>query len=252
MVLRLTSLQRTWEALAHKDPLWAVLTAADRRGNRWDPAEFFATGVQAVDGILAHVASLGLEMQRRRALDFGCGVGRLTQALARHFAEVWGADIAPSMIEKARSYNRHADRCRYVLNETDDLAVFADGRFDFILSLITLQHMSPRFAKGYLREFVRVLARGGVLVFQLPAEPIAAGANRSQRLRQVIRRLAPSPLVRLYRRVRHGHPIDMYGLPREEVESLLRESGVIVVDAVEDSSAGGGWTSFRYCVRKPS
>ncbi len=249
--MRFRSLQRTWDQLARRDPLWAVLTAPDKVGNRWDRAEFFATGVQAVDGVLAYVSSLGIEIRRCKALDFGCGVGRLTQALALHFSEVSGVDIAPTMIELARSYNQHGERCTYVLNERDDLSLFSDGTFDFILSLITLQHMPPTFAKRYMRELVRVLAEGGVMVFQMPAEPMAGGEGRAQHMRQIVRRLAPRPLLNLYHRLRYGNPIEMYGIPRGEIESLLRESGAIVVDVSEEASAGAGWTSFRYCVRKP-
>ncbi len=54
-----------------------------------------------------------ISFPKRRALDFGCGVGRLTQALARHFNIVDGVDIAPSMIELANQFNRSGGRCRY-------------------------------------------------------------------------------------------------------------------------------------------
>ena len=248
MLLRLTSLQRTWERLAREDPLWAVLTAPDKRGNRWDLAEFFQTGVEAVEGILAEARARGLTIGRGRALDFGCGVGRLTQAMARHFDEVWGVDIAPAMIELANSYNGFGERCRYVVNETGDLKCFPDNHFDFILSLITLQHVPPQAAKGYLREFVRVLAPEGVLVFQAAGEPIEPPSGRG--LRDAVRRLIPGPVLRAYRRLKRGHRIEMYGIPREEVARLLSENGVSLIAALEDTSAGRQWTSFHYFTRK--
>ena len=245
--MRLKALQHVWEGLARRDPLWAVLTAPDKRGNRWDEAEFFATGVQAVEGILGHAESLDLTFGRGNALDFGCGVGRLTQALASHFDEVHGVDIAPSMIERARSHNRCGDRCTYHVNDRDDLSLFEDGAFDFVLSLITLQHMPPAHAARYLREFVRVLASGGVMVVQTAGEQISLSPGG---LRGLLRRAAPAPLLQAYRRLRQGHAIDMYGIPREEVVELLEANGATVVDVAEDPSAGGGWTSFLYCARK--
>src|ERR1700682_912533 len=51
-----------------------------------------------------------------RHLDFGCGVGRLTQGPASYFASVRGVDIAPSMIELAKRHNRYPDVCHYDLN----------------------------------------------------------------------------------------------------------------------------------------
>lgn len=230
--------------------MWAVLTAPDKRGKRWDPAEFFRTGVEAVDGVLGEARARGLNIRRHRALDFGCGVGRLTQALARHFDEVWGVDIAPAMIELAESYNRYGEKCRYVVNEAGDLSRFPDGYFDFILSLITLQHMPPETAKGYLKEFVRVLAKGGVLIFQAAAEPTTVPTGSVARLGRAIGGLFPAGLCRAYRGLRHGHHIDMYGIPRAEVMDLLSENGASVLEALEDTSAGGQWTSFHYFAQK--
>jgi SAM-dependent methyltransferase len=106
---------------------------------------------------------------RRRALDFGCGAGRLTQALAARFERVDGVDIAPSMVAAARRHNRHPERCHYHRNATPDLALFENEAFTFICSLLVLQHMEPRHSKAYLRELLRLLAPDGLLVFQLPS-----------------------------------------------------------------------------------
>lgn len=166
--MELTELRKHWDAFGEIDPLWAILTESDKKGGRWDLAEFLEVGRRQIAETLAHVESLGLEVRSGRALDFGCGVGRLTQALGEHFRECDGVDIAPSMIEKAREYNRHGDRCRYHLNDRGDLGIFASGSFDFIYTWAVLQHINPRYSREYVKEFVRVLAPGGVLVFQLP------------------------------------------------------------------------------------
>ena len=96
-------------------------------------------------------------------MDFGCGVGRLTQALAPHFASCVGVDISPRMIQKAEALNQYA-HCRYVAHSGAPLP-FADSSFSFIYSNIVLQHVPRPFAIDYLQQFVRLLAPGGVLVF---------------------------------------------------------------------------------------
>jgi SAM-dependent methyltransferase len=165
-------LQTDWEGLAADDPLWAVLTRPDCRGGRWDPDEFFTTGSDEVADIIGRVRRLRPRLWPGRALDFGCGVGRLTRPLADHFDEVVGVDIAPTMIDLARRY--HADRptCRFEVNQAEDLARFPDDSFDLVLSLIVLQHVPPTAAVRYVREFCRVLAPGGVVVVQIPAGPV--------------------------------------------------------------------------------
>ncbi|MCC6861887.1 MAG: methyltransferase domain-containing protein [Bryobacterales bacterium] len=169
----LTELQRHWDQFGREDPLWAILTVPGKENRQWDPGDFFQTGVQEISEALGHVRSHGLDLRRRTALDFGCGVGRLTQALCHHFDRVWGVDIAPSMIAKAKAFNRFGERCIYAVNARDDLSGFENGSFDFVYSNITLQHMQPRFSLAYIREFLRVLSPGGVALFQLPAAPNA-------------------------------------------------------------------------------
>jgi SAM-dependent methyltransferase len=162
------ALAKSWDALGEDDPLWAVLSHPDKRGGRWDLDEFFALGEYDIDLALKQIQDLPWPLNRRAALDFGCGVGRLTRALCLHFEQVEGVDIAPSMVEAAQRLNRFPDRCRYHLNLADDLALFSDGSFDFIYSTLVLQHIHPVFARRYVAEFVRLLSEGGLAMFQIP------------------------------------------------------------------------------------
>ena len=148
--------------------MWSILTDPKRKNGGWDIEEFFRTGEKWVDSFISEIEGLGFKPSGR-CLDFGCGVGRLTQALCRRFETCDAVDIAPSMIELARKYNRYPDRCRYHVNDSPDLSMFSDGSFDFILSLIVLQHIEPRYTKRYIAEFVRVLRPGSIAAFQLPA-----------------------------------------------------------------------------------
>jgi 2-polyprenyl-3-methyl-5-hydroxy-6-metoxy-1,4-benzoquinol methylase len=150
--MELGELQRDWEEFGRIDPLWAILTDPSKKNNRWDPQEFFATGEAETECLMDRIATLPLSLRRGRALDFGCGVGRLTQALCRHFEQCVGVDIAPSMIELACGYNRFGDRCQYHVNAAADLRLFEDGHFDFVYSNIVLQHIPPELPySGVLR-----------------------------------------------------------------------------------------------------
>ena len=179
----LKALRRQWDRYGRADPLWAVLSLPEKRHGRWDEAEFFATGEREIEDVLAHARTLGIQVNPARALDFGCGVGRLAQALLPRFERVDGVDIAPSMLELAARYNKDPARCVFHLNERADLALFPDRSFTFIYTSLVLQHVETELARGYIREFLRVLAPGGLLVFHLPSEPFPetgrAAARRS-------------------------------------------------------------------------
>jgi ubiquinone/menaquinone biosynthesis C-methylase UbiE len=246
----LKALQGHWDDFARTDPLWAVLTEPDKRRNRWDAGEFFARGVSEVRSVMEYVKSLGMPLKTQRVLDFGCGVGRLTQALAEYFGECYGVDISPTMVELAGKYNRHGARCRYLVNDSDDLRVFQDGFFDFIYSVLTLQHMEPRYSLNYIREFARTLRPGGILIFQLPSERLPA--TLSSRMRELAKALAPAFMMRFYRKMKYGSSstMEVYYVSREAVVALLEENNCRVIDVVEDREAGPLHRSFRYCAVK--
>jgi 2-polyprenyl-3-methyl-5-hydroxy-6-metoxy-1,4-benzoquinol methylase len=237
-------LQRTWDALGRQDPLWAVLSHKDKRGNRWEVDAFMATGRDEIREVLTYARALRPELPMKKALDFGCGVGRLSQALAEHFEEVCGVDVAPSMLDRARELNHHGARCSYHLNEAQDLSLFGDGEFDFVYSNITLQHMQPALAAGYIGELCRVLSPGGVLIFQLPG-----GLTPGRFGLSVVRLRRAASLV--LRRLRRKPVMDMYGTPPQRVRELVTAAGARVLDTQENQHAGPGWTSYRYCVVRP-
>jgi SAM-dependent methyltransferase len=163
------SVGATWEELAQTDAFYAILSDPEKKGNKWDLAEFLTTGENEINALIHHLAEHEIPFETDVALDFGCGVGRLTQALSRKFNKVYGVDVAPSMILRAQGLNKFTDRCEYVLNGRPDLSLFPDGKFSFILSSIVLQHLPPELARAYLVEFARILRPGGLMVFQLPA-----------------------------------------------------------------------------------
>ena len=179
----LRSTRRQWEKLGRADPLWAALTDPGKRGGKWERDAFFATGEREIAFVLEHLRQLGAEARYERALDFGCGVGRLTRALARRFPRCDGVDIAKSMIGHARRLNRDTPGCEFHHNTRDDLALFADGAFSLVYSVLVLQHMPRPAAERFIAEFFRVAAPGAAVVFQVPTDPyrgpVPADARRT-------------------------------------------------------------------------
>jgi SAM-dependent methyltransferase len=161
-------LSREWDELARGDALWEVLSDPERSGGRWQLDEFFASGEQEVAAALDKARELGRPERFGRALDFGCGVGRLTRALAGRFSEGVGVDVSEQMVDQARRLNSDRPNLDFVVNVAPDLAEFESDRFDLVYSSKVLQHMpSGAQARAYIGEFLRLLAPGGIAVFQL-------------------------------------------------------------------------------------
>lgn len=224
----LRDLQRNWEELGRLDPMWAILTEPAKYGGRWDEGEFFASGRALVAAIVEQLRAFGLPRQRGVALDFGCGLGRLTQAACNHFDRVTGVDIAASMIDGARQRNRFGERCEYVHNTRPDLGFVADGSIDFVLSLLVLQHMRSELGQGYVAEFLRVLRPGGVAVFQAPY------AGRDAAFETGV-----------------GDTVmEMYVTPKARVAELVAAARARLVVCRDDDGGGSSWPSCVYVVTR--
>ena len=247
--MRLNALRRHWDEFGKSDPLWAILTAPDKKGNRWSVDEFLQTGRDQIAALIEYLDARALAGRRHRALDFGCGAGRLTHALADHFNQVIGLDIAPSMIEIARRLHAGVANVEFRVNASNRLESIESDSIDLVYTLLVLQHMAPRYIREYLAEFVRVLSPGGVLVFQLPAaNPLPVVVEGGG-----LKKILPIPvisMIRKVRRLREFPRMEIYGLPRSEVEALLASLGAPVVDVVDDRAHVADTPGFRYCAVK--
>jgi SAM-dependent methyltransferase len=240
--MSLDIVRRTFEKWGREDPMYAVLTDHARRNNRWDPAEFFATGTREIDHVMAYLRQHGQPVALGSVLDFGCGVGRLSQALATHFTQVIGIDIADSMIARAKELNQHGDRVSYRVNVTDDLAQLPSASLDAVYTNITLQHVPPDSAIRYVREFFRVLKPGGVALFQIPSGKAYAPGS----LGALLYRVRRGYLRRAWKVVRGKAPYEMHYIPRADVEATIASCGARLIDVV----AVSGRENYRYLALK--
>ena len=104
-----------------------------------DREAFFAFG----EADIAQIFDL-IDIAPKSALDFGCGVGRLTRALAKRVDRVAGVDAAESMLRIAREN---------VPNATFSTTI-PDERFDLIVSLLVFQHIPIRRGEALLDELL--------------------------------------------------------------------------------------------------
>jgi ubiquinone/menaquinone biosynthesis C-methylase UbiE len=246
--LSLARSRKHWEDMGRLDPCYAVLTRAEKRFGRWDLKEFFATGEQEITQLMESAAALGVPKGRVRALDFGCGVGRLTQALAAHFDECVGIDISDSMVNQARELSDKAN-CRFVLNDRPSLP-FPDQHFDLIYTSIVLQHVPEKaLIRRYITDFVRTLKTDGLLVMQIPSHIKLRNRFQPKRRLYGFLRGVGIPASSLYRTFRLD-PFVMNFLPELEVQRVVEAGSGRVMSSVPDSKVPAHIASRTYYVTK--
>ena len=247
--MRTTQHGEAWNDWGKVDPLYAILTDPKYRHGGGDISEFLQGGEETVNGVLAQADEFAIGQSRDAALDFGCGIGRLTGALSQYFANVTGVDIAPSMIKAARRLHSDKDNCEFLLNGHNDLRWIPDRSVDFVLSLLVLQHLeSTAVIESLLSEFVRVLRPGGAIVVQLPLKvpsheiPLPSWRTRSGvkvRSARLLRRIGV-PAHFLYGRFGWVPQMTLLALGDDEVGMIFERAGATVVHVTPPTTDAGG------------
>jgi SAM-dependent methyltransferase len=220
----LATIREGWNHAAREDAMFNIITLPEYSNGRWPEREFFRHGRREIDALLDRLDDLELRGPRRKqALDFGCGIGRLTQALHPEYKQVIGVDISDEMIRLARHHNRWGTRCRYLRTHGHVIPYVKRDSCDLIYSRITLQHMPADLQRGYVGEFVQLLAPNGLAVFQIPDGP----------------------------QFDHDDPwLSMYGVPRATVEEWITAAGGALLDVEHLPDGSPAWTAYRYTVTR--
>jgi len=165
----LDRMRAEWNRRAAKD---AHFYAAFSRQNQADE-DFLASAAEVMPMFEREFPRLPLKpAPERRALEIGCGPGRLMIPMSRHFGEVHGVDVSDEMAALARQRLRDVPNAEAHVTSGADLGMFANDYFDFIYSYTVFQHIPSRdIVLNYLREAQRVLKPGGVLCCQLRGMP---------------------------------------------------------------------------------
>lgn len=157
-----------WDARARENPYYFV----DNRLAYGDPdlEAFWASGPEALAAILG---DLGATIEATdEIVEIGCGVGRITRALAARGASVRALDVSERMLELARAENSGLDSVEWILGDGASLTAIGDASADVCFSHVVFQHIAdPEVTLGYVREIGRALRPGGWAAFGISNAP---------------------------------------------------------------------------------
>ena len=141
-------------------------------------AEFLAAATGVVNELEAELLRLKAEERGNwRALEIGCGSGRLMRPMSRHFLEIHGVDVAGDAIRQARENLQDLPQAHPREIHGTSLEDFADQSFDFVYSFALFPYIPSReLVVAFLREIHRVLRPGGLARLQFNGSPGQSGA----------------------------------------------------------------------------
>lgn len=170
-----------WEKWGKQNPYFAVLTDKKFRNNNLTDdlkSEFFESGKNHITHVLKVCRDrLDHDFSPKRALDFGCGTGRLVIPLAGIADHVVGLDVSDSMLKEAqKNCEDYSVENVSLLKSDDDLSAL-DGRFDFIHSYIVLQHVPVVRGRRIFMNLLNHLEEKGICVIHFTYARIIYSEN---------------------------------------------------------------------------
>jgi len=156
----------SWDNFVKADPYFAAVSHPKYSSAQLTPEserEFFALGEAHIAKVLDLIKThLDPTFSPRKALDFGCGPGRLIVPLTHATERVAGMDINPHMIEVARNSSRRFGAYEADFYLSDELTSGLPEKFDFIHSVIVFQHIPVKEGERIVGRLIDHLEPGGV------------------------------------------------------------------------------------------
>lgn len=175
---------RQWIRLGRLDPYLQTVRTLDPY--KLDPSiageadPYFASGTRYVADLFAWFERiLGPGFKPRRAVDFGCSVGRIAIPLAKRCDEVIGLDVSAEALAEA-----HRNALRFGMSNvrwlaSDDKLSSVKEQVDLFHSYNVLQHLPVRRGLGVVERAVQILAPGGVFAVHVPYADRGSLARRA-------------------------------------------------------------------------
>jgi 2-polyprenyl-3-methyl-5-hydroxy-6-metoxy-1,4-benzoquinol methylase len=231
-------IRASWETLGREKPHWSVLTQTEYlpQNIECNIKRFFETGEGEITVLNQAVFRANRKLPKDGAcVELGCGVGRVTFALARQFRRVTGIDVSYPHLSLAESYKKNNENrnSSFVLMESlKNLETLPT--FDFFYSTIVLQHNPPPLIDRMLRIVFKKIDEGGMAYFQIPVARDGYSFSIDAYLNSIDVRKT----------------IEMHIFPQVHLFKLLEDCGLRLLDIQRDNATGRDFHSLTMLVEK--
>ncbi len=136
--------------------------------NRYEhnDAGYALSGMRLASDIIRKLEYRPSQLRVMRALDFGCGTGRVSRPLSLFFAETVGYDPSPECIETARAETLACD-LPPMASRLHFVSEIPGSLFDVVVCTCVLWHLPPEEQADAFRQICGCVKPGGCAVVQV-------------------------------------------------------------------------------------
>jgi len=162
-------------------------------------------------------------LPNNRVLDFGCGDGTVTKALADSVSEVIGIDISEECIKRANKINSHP-KVDYLNVPIEDFD--AKERFDVVMMFEVIEHIFD--PQTVIKQIYSILKKNGVLIISTPNF-----SNITRRMKKVVNPIVKKSGYQGWNEIASEHICeysfkDMISIIKKCNFEIIKKDGVIL------------------------
>lgn len=227
--------KKTWSQFGEEAPHWSVLVSDEFLPNKIEEniSIFYQKGFDNIELTLNILRRAGLKADGfEKALDYGCGVGRLSIPLSKYAKSLTSIDVSPGHLKLARERAKLTKSNNIDFVQLKQIQQLNDlSGYDFILSLIVLQHNPPPIMAYIYRRLLRALRPGGIAIIQMPTFMMDTFS---------VSEYLANP----------SGDMEMHALPQKAIFQIIDEEGCRPIEVAEDLWIGDIGLSHTFTVQK--
>jgi len=160
----------TWDNFANKEPYWSIITDnkyKNKNISNLDIQEFYNSGLEDWDDDLYYIYQK-YNKNKHRVLDIGSGLGRISMHAAKVFDHITCVDISQIYLNKLKYIFNNYGIENYNLLHLNKFMNEVHKPYDFIYSILTLQHSPPDIIEYIVDKCCQILKQNGIAILHIP------------------------------------------------------------------------------------
>ena len=163
------SLKKTWVFFGNYEPYWSVMSSEEYQNKNIESnfKKFYDSSQSLITLMKDFLKSNNIEFKFKKIVDFGCGVGRITNLLSEFGENIYGIDISESHLKIARD-NIKKDNIQFIGYDDNNNFPIELYNSNLVISFIVLQHNRPAEMKYFIEKILNILDKDGIALLHIP------------------------------------------------------------------------------------